>query len=101
MKIIKASRIREYAEKHPGAAASLQNWLKIARVADWHSFNDVTQTFRSADQMMINGYRIVVFDIRKDSFRLITFIHYNRRIVYIRKFLTHAEYSKGDWKKDP
>ena len=35
------------------------------------------------------------------AFRLITAIHYNRGIVYIRKFMTHAEYSKEDWKNDP
>ena len=26
---------------------------------------------------------------------------HNRGIVYIRRFMTHAEYSKEDWKNDP
>jgi hypothetical protein len=42
-----------------------------------------------------------VFNIGGDAFRLITVIHCNRGIVFIRRFMTHAEYSKGDWKNDP
>jgi mRNA interferase HigB len=48
-----------------------------------------------------NGRTVVVFNIGGGAFRLITAIHYNRGIIYIRKFMTHAEYSKGDWKNDP
>jgi mRNA interferase HigB len=32
-------------------------------------------------------------------FRLITSIHSNRRKVYIRAVLTHAEYDRGNWKR--
>jgi antitoxin component HigA of HigAB toxin-antitoxin module len=47
-----------------------------------------------------NRRKIVVFNIGGGAFRLIAAIHYNRGIVYIRKFLTHAEYSKEEWKND-
>ena len=40
----------------------------------------------------------IVFDIGGNKFRLITSIHYNRRKVYIRAVLTHAEYDRGNWK---
>ncbi|QWF72616.1 type II toxin-antitoxin system HigB family toxin [Methylomonas paludis] len=30
--------------------------------------------------------------------RLIASIHYNRRKVYIRNILTHAEYDRNNWK---
>ena len=36
------------------------------------------------------GYRVVVFNIGGGAFRLVPAIHYNRGIVYIRKFLTHS-----------
>jgi mRNA-degrading endonuclease HigB of HigAB toxin-antitoxin module len=72
------------------------------RRASWKTFADVKQTFGSADQVTVpNGYQVVVFNIGGGAFRLITAIHYNRGIVYIRKFLTHAEYSKEEWKNDP
>ena len=102
MRIIKESRLRAYAKQHSRASSSLKNWRTIVRRADWKSFDDVRKTFGHADQMTLPaGQRIVVFDIGGGAFRLITAIHYNRAIVYIRRFLTHAQYSKEDWKNDP
>jgi mRNA interferase HigB len=102
MRITKEPRLREYAKHHSRAASSLRLWRTAARSASWGRFADVTQTFKSADQMTVpNGRQVVVFDIGGGAFRLITAIHYNRGIVYIRKFMTHAEYSKDDWKNDP
>jgi mRNA interferase HigB len=40
-----------------------------------------------------------VFNIGGNDFRLITAIHFDRRKVYVRAILTHAEYSKIDLKK--
>jgi mRNA interferase HigB len=101
MRIIKESRLREYAKQHSRAASSLFLWRVATRSASWKSFIDVKQTFGSADQVLANKYKVVAFNIGGGAFRLITTIHYNRGIVYIRKFMTHAEYSKEDWKNDP
>ena len=102
MRIIKESRLREYAKQHSRAASPLRHWRTTIRHASWKTFADVKQTFGSADQVTVpNGYQVVVFNIGGGAFRLITAIHYNRGIVYIRKFLTHAEYSKEEWKNDP
>jgi mRNA interferase HigB len=102
MRIIKESRLREYAKQHSRVASALRHWRAATRNANWKSFSDVKGTFRSADQVTLpNGPRIVVFDICGGAFRLITAVHYNKSIVYIRRFLTHAEYSKEDWKDDP
>ena len=102
MRIIKESRLREYAKQHSRAASALRHWRTATRKASWKSFADVKRTFGPADQITLpNGIRIVVFDIGGGSFRLITAVHYNRSIVYVRRFLTHAEYSKEDWKNDP
>ena len=43
--------------------------------------------------------RFTVFDVGGNKYRLITAIHFNRRKVYVRRVLTHAEYDRGDWKK--
>ena len=102
MRIIKESRLREYAKQHSQAASALRHWLTAARNANWQSCKDVKETFVFADQIPLrNGFRVVVFNICGGGFRLITAIHYNRGIIYIRRFLTHAEYSKEDWKNDP
>jgi len=102
MRIIKDSRLRESAKRYSRASVSLKNWRTVTRQANWQSFEDLKSTFSSADQITLpNGYRVVVFNIGGGVFRLITAVHFNRGIVYIRKFLTHAQYSKEDWKNDP
>jgi mRNA interferase HigB len=63
----------------------------------WHNFSEVRSMFTDADY--VNGY--VVFNFRKNRYRLITVVHYAKTIdrrqtgghVYIRSFLTHKEYS--------
>jgi|SRR5271165_5565508 len=102
MRVIKNSRLAEYGKKYSRASSSLKIWRTVTRGAVWESFEDVKNTFRSADQITLpSGHRVVVFKFGGGGFRLITAIHFNRGIVYIRKFKTHAEYSKGDWKNDP
>ena len=41
---------------------------------------------------------LTVFNIGGNKARLVAAIHYNRRKVYIRAVLTHAEYDTGKWK---
>ncbi|MDA8351108.1 MAG: type II toxin-antitoxin system HigB family toxin, partial [Pseudomonadota bacterium] len=40
-----------------------------------------------------------VFNIGGNKCRLIAVIHCNRRKVYIRQVLTHAEYDRDKWKR--
>jgi mRNA interferase HigB len=53
------------------------------------------ETFASADY--VDG--LTVFNIGGNKYRLIASIHYNRRKVYIRNVLTHAEYDRETWKR--
>jgi mRNA interferase HigB len=42
---------------------------------------------------------VFVFNIRRNDYRLIAAVHFNRQIVYTLRFMTHAEYSKDRWKE--
>jgi len=42
--------------------------------------------------------KFTVFNIKRNDYRLITVIHYNRFKVYIRAVLTHGDYDKDRWK---
>lgn len=64
------------------------------RKTDYASFVALRVTFPSADQVD----RFTVFNIGGNKFRLIAAIHYNRKKVYIRHVLTHAEYDRGSWR---
>jgi hypothetical protein len=51
------------------------------------------ETRRDLNYLLPNKQRVVVFNIGGGAFRLITVIYYNRGIVFMRKFMTHAEYT--------
>ena len=95
MHIITRRRIREFVAHHPDSDSSLDNWYRIVKRAEYHSFNDLKQHFRSADY--VDGY--VVFNISGNKYRLITAIHFDRKKVYIRDILTHQEYDRNKWKR--
>ncbi|HYY27809.1 MAG TPA: type II toxin-antitoxin system HigB family toxin [Chthoniobacterales bacterium] len=101
MNIIKVIRLGEFAERYSRASASLKNWRTVTRAAKWESFQDVKATFNTADNVPVaSGRAVVVFNIAGNKFRLITAIHYNLKKVFVLRFLTHAEYSKGKWKEE-
>jgi mRNA interferase HigB len=80
---------------HPDARSSLLAWYKVVRENDFGSYVDLKRMFASADH--VKGF--TVFNIAGNKYRLITAMHYNRRKVYIRYILTHAEYDLGKWKQ--
>lgn len=42
-----------------------------------------------------------VFNIKGNNYRLIVNINYIKQIIYIKYVLTHTEYDKNYWKRDP
>ena len=101
MHIITRRRLKEYANKHPNAEASLTAWYTVARAARWPSITEVRKTFPHTDAAQAaSGKTITIFNIAGNNHRLITAIHYNTRSISILKILTHADYSKDRWKND-
>jgi mRNA interferase HigB len=99
VRIIKPSRLREWAGRYPAAASSLERWLEIAEAARWRSLAEVRRVFRGADEVKVaSGRTAVVFNIAGNRLRLITAIHYNLQKVFVMMLLSHAEYDKDRWK---
>ena len=86
----------EFWTTHADAHDALAAWYTATRTANWRSLQDVRETYRSADAVG----RWTVFNIRGNTYRVIVTIHYNRQKIYIRHVLTHAEYDRGDWKRE-
>jgi len=93
--VITRRRLIEFALKHPDARTPLLHWFAIVRKTDYSSFADLRVTFPSADQVSL----FTVFNIGGNKYRLIVAIHYNRKKVYVRHVLTHAEYDRGTWRE--
>jgi mRNA interferase HigB len=86
--------LNEFAAKHPTGRPSLAHWYRALKKNNPANFTELRRVFPHADQ--VRG--LTVFDIGGNKARLIAAIHYNRRRVYIRAVLTHAEYDTGKWK---
>lgn len=97
MHVISYRRLREYAEKHSDCRDSLDNWYKVASQADWSTLVEVQSVFPTAEAVG----NFTVFNIKGNKYRLIISIDYEKKLIYIKYILTHAEYDKESWKNDP
>lgn len=96
MHIISRKRLLEAARKHGELAEPLDAWYRIAKKAAWKNLMDVRRMFPSADAVG----EFTVFNIKGNSYRLITEINYRTGRVFLRHVLTHAEYAKEGWKSE-
>ena len=93
--MISKPAILKFVEHRPSALVPLMNWYRITRRADWNSLADVRGDFAHADIVE----RRTAFNIHGNDYRLIARVNYRTKRVFILHILTHAEYSKGDWKR--
>jgi len=93
--VITRRRLKEFSTRHKDAEGPLEAWHAIMAKTDFASFAHLKHAFRSVDKVG----KFTVFNIGGNKFRLIVAIHYNRKKVYIRHVLTHAEYDKSNWKE--
>lgn len=101
MNVVKPKRIREYQAKHGPARTSLETWLTTAKRARWKTLADVRASFNGTDEVRVaSGKRVLIFNIAGNRFRLLVAAHFNRGNLFVLRFLTHAEYSKNQWKNE-
>lgn len=99
MRIIKATTLRGYAERYADARPWLSAWAAVVRAAEWSSINDVRKVYPHADSATADsGAVVTIFNVKKNTYRLIVAIHYNTGRVYVRDFMTHAAYDDQRWK---
>jgi mRNA interferase HigB len=95
MHIITRKRLNVFAGKYPETASALARWYKEMKNSDFGNFSEIRNSFADADQVG----KFTVFNIGGNKVRLIAAIHYNRKKIYIRAVLTHAEYDLDKWKE--
>jgi mRNA interferase HigB len=95
MHVITRKRLLEFAKKHPDCSSAVESWYRIVKRTNFNSFNELRQTFPSADTVG----NLMVFNIGGNKARLIAAIHYNIHRIYIRHILTHKECDRGSWRK--
>jgi len=91
MHIISKKALIDFWQDHADSQTGLELWYAIAKIRIWNDFSEMKKDFPSAD--LIQG-KWFVFNIGGNKYRLITVIDFQFRKCFIRKVLTHAEYSK-------
>src|ERR1700685_4408075 len=78
---------------HADARDPVMAWYRQVKAADWASPTDVKRDFRSAS-ILKDGR--AVFNIASNQDRVVVWINYAYRVVYIRFIGTHRQYNQID-----
>jgi mRNA interferase HigB len=95
MRVICNRVLRQFGQCYPDADNSLQHWRRQMESRDYLSFADLRSAFGSVDLV---GDRMI-FDIRGNRYRLITYMDLIRQVCFVKDFLTHDQYDRGKWMK--
>jgi mRNA interferase HigB len=88
-RIFAKSTLRTYWERHPDTEQYLKIWYDTAMSSDWKNPVDVKPTYANASILQDSR---VVFNIKGNSYRLVTKFNYEKQWIYVRFIGTHTEY---------
>jgi mRNA interferase HigB len=96
MRIIALSTLKAFWEQNPAYADATEPtlaWYRHALKANWALPKNVKEDFGNAS-ILKDGR--VVFNIAGNKYRLIVWINYAYRVIYIRFIGTHKQYDQID-----
>ncbi len=97
MQIISRKQLKSFATSHRDASQALDDWYKLTKSAKWQNFSELREKIGGAD---VAG-KFTIFNIKGNKYRLIVDIQYQKQLIYVKYVLTHDEYDKDEWKRDP
>jgi len=92
MRVISNKALTRFAAVHGEADAPLQAWRKIVETGAFSNYADLKEAFNATDKVG----DFYVFNIGGNKYRVISSIHFNRQMLFIRHVFAHKEYDK--WK---
>jgi mRNA interferase HigB len=99
VRVIARSTLTRFVEKLSGrkdqraVKSALDSWFHEVSRAKWRNSSDVKTSYAQAS---IVGADRVVFNIKGNSYRLVTAVDYSRGIVFIKWLGTHRDYDAID-----
>ena len=95
MRVIALSTLKRFSavKAYADAREPLLAWYRHASKADWRAPADVKRDFGTAS--ILRDSR-VVFNIGGNKYRLVVWINYPYRVIYIRFVGTRAQYDRID-----
>lgn len=100
MHIIARPAIINAKQRYPKASSWLDAWWAVAGKAVWTRLADVRSIYPDTDEVG----QCLVFDVCGNDYRFICRVIYANDwtggTIFVKHFLTHAEYDKKKWCKD-
>jgi mRNA interferase HigB len=92
--VISYRTLREFATRYPDSLEPLKVWHKISMRATWRDIVEVRNVYPHADAVG----KCTLFNIGGNDFRLVVKIEFEAQVIYVKKVMTHAEYSRKNGK---
>ena len=93
MRIISERPLREFWRLHPDARRPLLAWCREVESENWDTPGQIRAKYRSASFVADNR---VVFNIKGNDYRLVVWVNYRKRLVYIKWVGSHEDYNSID-----
>ena len=93
LRIFAKSTLRAFWDEHPDVEQNLKTWYDTEMSSDWKKPTDVKKTYVNAS--ILKESRIV-FNIKGNSYRLVTKFNFEKQWIFIRFIGKHSEYDKID-----
>ncbi len=90
-RVFSKSTLREFWEQYPDTEQYLKTWYNTVTNSNWHSPNDVKNTYSNASILKENR---IVFNIKGNDYRLIAKLNYEKKWLFVRYIGSHIEYDK-------
>jgi mRNA interferase HigB len=95
LRVISKKVLFEKASRYADAKMPVQVGWRWRGEADWKSLEDIQRDFPATDMVGPPGH----LHLKGNSDRLIARVVFRVKKIYVKEFLTHAEYDKEKWKK--
>jgi mRNA interferase HigB len=96
MRVIALNTLKAFlasSSGHADAREPLMAWYRQVRVANWAAPGDLKRDIRSAS-LLRDGR--AVFNVGGNKYRVVVWINYPYRVVYLRFIGTHRQYDRID-----
>ncbi len=91
--------LRRAGRKNNPLRLWLEEWTVIVLESHWASLSEVRRIYPAADGVKLkSGTVLIIFNVKGNEYRLLSWIDYESGVVEALEILTHAQYDKNQWK---
>ena len=93
MHVISRKPFRDAAQKYPNDAAAIERTYKVLRQGDFKTPVSLKRVFPSLDNFKLKD-KWWVIDIGGNNLRLLAFVEFKDKRLFVKHIVNHAEYDK-------